>query len=102
MANSPLCDGAKFCSGLESAYRNMWSRYCKGDVPSLKCMEHLQQQPPQEQIVSGGSLVVSSEATKITISKGVSPEPVQANGFNTGPSLLKPSASEQNAISLPS
>lgn len=102
MANSPLCDGAKFCSGLESAYRNMWSRYCKGDVPSLKRLELLQQQPPQEQIVSEGSAVIVSEATKVTISKGISPEPVRANGFNTGPSLLKPSASEQSAISLPS
>lgn len=51
MSNSPLCDGAKFCSSLESAYRNMWSRYCKGDVPSLKHMELLQQQH-QEQILS--------------------------------------------------
>ncbi|WOG90548.1 hypothetical protein DCAR_0309792 [Daucus carota subsp. sativus] len=102
MANSPLCDGAKFCSGLESAYRNMWRRYCKGDVPSLKRMELLQQQPPEEQLVSEGSTVVASEATKVTISKGISPEPVRANGYNTGPSLRKPSASEQTAISLPS
>lgn len=104
MANSPLCDGAKFCSGLESAYRNMWSRYCKGDVPSLKRMELLQQQQqPQGQIVSEEAAVEVSESTKITISKDASPEPVRANGFSTGPSsLLKPSASEQNAISLPS
>lgn len=90
MANSPLCDGAKFCNGLESAYRNMWSRYCKGDVPFLKRMELLQQQqqPPQEQIVSEESAVEALEATKITISKGVSPEPIRANGF-TG-SLFPP------------
>ena len=65
-------------------------------------MELLQQQAPQEQIASKESAVeVLSESTKFTISKGSSPEPTMANGFNTGPSLLKPSASEQNAISLP-
>ncbi|QHO25946.1 putative UDP-N-acetylglucosamine--peptide N-acetylglucosaminyltransferase SPINDLY [Arachis hypogaea] len=42
MSKSPLCDGANFILGLESTYRQMWRRYCKGDVPSLKRMESLQ------------------------------------------------------------
>ncbi|XP_047307864.1 probable UDP-N-acetylglucosamine--peptide N-acetylglucosaminyltransferase SPINDLY [Impatiens glandulifera] len=38
MSNSPLCNGPKFILGVESVYRSMWRRYCKGDVPSLKRM----------------------------------------------------------------
>ncbi|XP_047330090.1 probable UDP-N-acetylglucosamine--peptide N-acetylglucosaminyltransferase SPINDLY [Impatiens glandulifera] len=40
MSRSPLCDGRKFILGLESSYRTMWRRYCKGDVPSLKHMNN--------------------------------------------------------------
>ncbi|EPS61474.1 hypothetical protein M569_13323, partial [Genlisea aurea] len=39
MLSSPLCDGSKFTEGLESKYREMWRRYCDGDVPSSKHME---------------------------------------------------------------
>ncbi|KAL3642700.1 hypothetical protein CASFOL_013515 [Castilleja foliolosa] len=39
MLKSPLCNGSKFTQGLESSYRNMWRRYCKDDVPSLRRME---------------------------------------------------------------
>ncbi|KAK6139894.1 hypothetical protein DH2020_026371 [Rehmannia glutinosa] len=62
MLKSPLCDGSKFAQGLESAYRNMWQRYCKNDVPSLRRMEieqlqsqqqlHSQQVIPEEVAVS--------------------------------------------------
>ncbi|XP_068658755.1 probable UDP-N-acetylglucosamine--peptide N-acetylglucosaminyltransferase SPINDLY isoform X1 [Aristolochia californica] len=45
MLDSPVCDGANFTLGLESTYRKIWHRYCKGDVPSLKRMELLQQLP---------------------------------------------------------
>lgn len=48
MLKSPLCDGSKFIRGLETTYRNMWQRYCKGDVPSSRHMEQLQQQQPEE------------------------------------------------------
>ncbi|KAJ6300230.1 hypothetical protein OIU76_021099 [Salix suchowensis] len=44
MSKSPVCDGPNFTLGLETTYRNIWHRYCKGDVPSLRRMELLQQQ----------------------------------------------------------
>ncbi len=31
MAASPLCDGAQFTPGLETAYRQMWRRWCGGE-----------------------------------------------------------------------
>lgn len=42
--------------------------------------------------------MVASEATKVTIFEDIYPKLVRLNGFNTCPSLLNPSASEQNAI----
>ncbi|GFZ08888.1 tetratricopeptide repeat (TPR)-like superfamily protein [Actinidia rufa] len=60
MSKSPLCDGSKFTLGLESAYRDVWRRYCRGDVPSLKRMETLQQQQPHHEEVA----VKSSNANK--------------------------------------
>ena len=51
MTKSPVCDGAKFTKGLESTYRNMWHRYCRGDMPAVKHMELMpQQQPLSEQV----------------------------------------------------
>ncbi|KAF5804375.1 putative protein O-GlcNAc transferase [Helianthus annuus] len=47
MLKSPLCNGSRFITGLESAYRDMWRGYCKGNIPSLKRMEILQNQTPQ-------------------------------------------------------
>ncbi|KAJ6756083.1 UDP-N-ACETYLGLUCOSAMINE--PEPTIDE N-ACETYLGLUCOSAMINYLTRANSFERASE SPINDLY-RELATED [Salix purpurea] len=44
MSKSPVCDGPNFTLGLETTYRNIWHRYCKGDVPSLRRIELLQQQ----------------------------------------------------------
>ncbi|KAJ8493405.1 hypothetical protein OPV22_015126 [Ensete ventricosum] len=46
MSKSPVCDGAKFTRGLESTYRNMWHRYCRGDVPATRHIESLKDQPP--------------------------------------------------------
>ncbi|KAF5750537.1 UDP-N-acetylglucosamine--peptide N-acetylglucosaminyltransferase SPINDLY-like isoform X4 [Tripterygium wilfordii] len=77
MAKSPVCDGLNFTLGLESTYRDLWHRYCKGDVPSLKRMEMLQQQAvPLEPPIN------NSEPTRITISREGPPGPVKANGFN--------------------
>lgn len=45
MMKSAVCDGEKFTRGLEAAYRNMWRRYCDGDVPSLRRQELLQEHP---------------------------------------------------------
>lgn len=73
----------------------MWNRYCKGDVPSLKRMELLQQQ----QVVSEESAVKFSEPTRSTISKDGPVGPIKENGFNLGGApLLKPSAGEENAV----
>ncbi|KAL9995277.1 putative UDP-N-acetylglucosamine--peptide N-acetylglucosaminyltransferase SPINDLY [Helianthus debilis subsp. tardiflorus] len=47
MSKSALCNGSKFITGLESAYRDMWRGYCNGKVPSLKRMETIQNQTPQ-------------------------------------------------------
>ncbi|RDY11381.1 putative UDP-N-acetylglucosamine--peptide N-acetylglucosaminyltransferase SPINDLY, partial [Mucuna pruriens] len=85
MSKSPLCDGAKFILGLESTYRNMWHRYCRGDVPSLKRMELLQE-------VATGDLSNKRED---------SPGSVKANGFNTMPvSKINIRSCEENGGSL--
>lgn len=34
MLNSYLCDGPNFVKGLEEKYRQLWHRYCDGDIPS--------------------------------------------------------------------
>ncbi|KAL8554463.1 hypothetical protein ACS0TY_002600 [Phlomoides rotata] len=65
MHKSPLCDGSKFIRGLESAYRNMWQRYCKGDVPSSSLMEQLQQQP-EEMAVKFAETTKGSDAPPLT------------------------------------
>ncbi|KAK7345311.1 hypothetical protein VNO77_15912 [Canavalia gladiata] len=96
MSKSPLCDGANFTLGLESTYRQMWRRYCKGDVPSLKRLELLQQQPVS---TSEPSIKNSEPARTLNSSEG-SPESVKANGFNsTQPPKLNHSC-EENGGSL--
>lgn len=96
MSKSPVCDGQNFTFGLESTYRNMWHRYCKGDVPSLKRMEMLQQQ-----VVSEEPANKISEPTKITFSKDGSPGSVMPNGFNqVSPSMLNLSNIEENGVQL--
>lgn len=84
MSKSPVCDGPKFTLGLESTYRNMWHRYCKGDVPSLRHAEMLQSQGVSEE-----------PATNISIESP--PGPIKANGFNLAPpSMHSVSTSEEN------
>eukprot|EP00252_Welwitschia_mirabilis_P017638 TRINITY_DN3902_c0_g1_i1.p1 TRINITY_DN3902_c0_g1~~TRINITY_DN3902_c0_g1_i1.p1 ORF type:complete len:781 (+),score=128.19 TRINITY_DN3902_c0_g1_i1:254-2344(+) len=36
MLKSRLCDGPNFVQGLETTYRQLWHRYCKGDSPALR------------------------------------------------------------------
>ncbi|XP_010543807.1 PREDICTED: probable UDP-N-acetylglucosamine--peptide N-acetylglucosaminyltransferase SPINDLY [Tarenaya hassleriana] len=48
MAKSSVCDGPNFTLALESAYRSMWRRYCEGDVPSLRRIEILQREVPED------------------------------------------------------
>lgn len=72
MHKSPLCDGSKFIRGLESAYRNMWQRYCKGDVPSSRPMEQLQQQPEE----------IAVRFAEITKGSDAPLGPIKANEIN--------------------
>jgi len=91
MSKSPVCDGAKFILGLESTYRNMWHRYCRGDVPSLKRLELL------EEVAMGDLLNKNSEPERIANSREDSPGSVKANGFDTMPvSKLNMDSCEEN------
>ncbi|KAK3024067.1 hypothetical protein RJ639_043428 [Escallonia herrerae] len=99
MSKSPLCDGSKFIVGLESTYRNMWHRYCEGDVPSLKRMEMLQQQQPQ-QVVSEEEAFKCSEPSTIH-SREIPLGPIKENGFSLGsPSFDSPATAEENRAQL--
>lgn len=91
MARSPVCDGPNFTLGLESAYRNMWRRYCKGDVPSQRHMEILQQELTTEE--------PAYEPVRITTSVAGSPGSIKSNGFNPLPTpMLNPSSCEENGV----
>lgn len=72
MLNSPVCDGRKFILGLESIYRNLWHRYCRGDVPSLRTMEMLQKQQDED------AAVKLSEPSKVIKANGFSSDPLSA------------------------
>ncbi|KAF7147106.1 hypothetical protein RHSIM_Rhsim03G0070000 [Rhododendron simsii] len=90
MSKSPLCDGSKFTLGLESSYRNMWRRYCKGDVPSLKRMESLDEPS-----------VKLSEPTKTTTSRESPIGSIKTNGFTVeSNSMLNLSSCEENGAQL--
>ncbi|KAL5742148.1 hypothetical protein ACOSP7_028880 [Xanthoceras sorbifolium] len=96
MSKAPVCDGQNFALGLESAYRNMWHKYCKGDVPSLRRMEMLQQQ-----VVSEESAIKISEPTSISFSKESPPGAVKANGYSQAlTSMSNPSNCEENVVQL--
>lgn len=89
-SKSPLCDGSKFTLGLESSYRNMWRRYCKGDVPSLKRMESLDEPS-----------VKLSEPTKTTTARESPIGSVKTNGFTMeSNSMLNLSSCEENGAQL--
>lgn len=79
MSRSPVCDGPKFTLGLESAYRNMWHRYCKGDVPSQR---HMEEQP--EEVTTEEQDAEISEPTS-TIPRESPPGSIKTNGFNPLP-----------------
>ena len=72
MSKSPVCDGQKFALGLESTYRDMWCRYCKGDVPSSRNLKMLQEQAVPEEPVTN----IFNEG---------SPNSIKSNGFNVAP-----------------
>ncbi|GAV59452.1 LOW QUALITY PROTEIN: DUF588 domain-containing protein/Mito_fiss_Elm1 domain-containing protein/TPR_2 domain-containing protein/Sel1 domain-containing protein/TPR_11 domain-containing protein/TPR_12 domain-containing protein/Glyco_transf_41 domain-containing protein [Cephalotus follicularis] len=92
MSKSPVCNGQQFTLGLESKYRNMWHRYCKGDVPSLRRLEMLQHQGVSEE-----TPVNNSGVTNISISRDSSLGSIKTNGFSSVPSpMLNLSTCEEN------
>lgn len=91
MSKSPVCDGSNFALALESTYRSMWHRYCKGDVPSLRRMEILQQQNSEEPATK------LSEPARITNSRDDSSGSIKTNGFPSA--MVKLSTSEENGVS---
>lgn len=98
MSKSPVFDGQNFISGLEATYRNMWQRYCNGDVPSLRYMEMLQKQGVPEELT-----IKTSEPESVTILKDTSPgsESVKSNGFNQVPwPMLNLTTCEENGSQL--
>lgn len=90
MTVSAVCNGAKFTEGLESTYRNMWRRYCKGDVPSLKKMQLAEQKSPNE----------SDPARDLTFTTAAAPNSIvsaiKMNGFSTSSSAVSISSFEAN------
>ncbi|EEF31867.1 probable UDP-N-acetylglucosamine--peptide N-acetylglucosaminyltransferase SPINDLY [Ricinus communis] len=91
MSKSPVCDGSKFTLGLESSYRDMWHRYCKGDVPSLKRMELLKQQKGSEAVPNE-----NFEPTRNAFPVEGPPESVKLNGYNIVSSSILNRSSEEN------
>ncbi|CAK7341893.1 unnamed protein product [Dovyalis caffra] len=83
MSKSSVCDGPNFTLGLETTYRNMWHRYCKGDVPSLRRIELLQQQGFPEDVP-----IKNADSTRIAFSRDDPPESIKANGFSAVSSPL--------------
>ncbi|KAK6942573.1 Tetratricopeptide repeat 1 [Dillenia turbinata] len=98
MSKSPVCDGANFAVKLESAYRSMWRRYCKGDVPSLK---HLEVRQQHQQEVSQDPTGKFPESSRVTAPRERNPGALKANGFNLArPSMLNTSTCEENGALL--
>lgn len=96
MSKSPLCDGVNFAHGLESTFRNMWRRYCKGDLPSLKRMELLQQSA-----VMSDTSSKSSEPTRMANTGESSPGSAKASELNSSQSSkLNTRSCEENGGSL--
>lgn len=94
MSKSPLCDGLNFTLGLEATYRNMWRRYCKGDVPSLKRLELLQQQGTLERAARK-----NTDATSTTSSREESAGSIKTNGFNPILPSTANHSGEENGVS---
>lgn len=110
MSKSPLCDGSKFTRGLESAYRDMWRRYCNDDVPSLRLMELLKKDQAPEQAQQQNShaqdgvpeepVVKFSEPARISTTNDGSSGSVMVNGLSLGQSSIinNPSSVEENGV----
>ncbi|KAE8731118.1 putative UDP-N-acetylglucosamine--peptide N-acetylglucosaminyltransferase SPINDLY [Hibiscus syriacus] len=85
-------DECNFISGLEVAYRGLWHRYCKDDIPFLRHMEMLKQEGiPEEPTIE------TIESERVTISKDNSQGSKESNGFNQAPlAMLNPTTLEDN------
>jgi hypothetical protein len=83
MMKSPICDGEKFTRGLEAAYRDMWRRYCDGDVPSLRRLELLEEHPvvnkPDLDKASEKLADLKAQRASATVEEDKQP-PIMANG----------------------
>ncbi|KAL5710544.1 hypothetical protein ACHQM5_021092 [Ranunculus cassubicifolius] len=79
MLSSPVCDGRNFILGLESVYRNMWHRYCRGDVPSQRRVEMHAHEDDAE-----AEKLELTEPTRITAPVMGIPRVIKANGFSNG------------------
>ncbi|KAF8397927.1 hypothetical protein HHK36_016853 [Tetracentron sinense] len=80
MSKSPVCDGPNFIIGLESTYRDIWRRYCRGHMPSLRNMEMLQKQ--QQEVVPEEQSVRFTEPTRISTPRESPTGSIKSNGLN--------------------
>lgn len=95
MLKSPLCDGLKFTKQLESSYRTMWHRYCRGDAPALHQMEALQH---ENHTHSDKITVIFSDAGKTTSIDGHHHLSTKMNGRGFDPSSSLTHTSLNNNI----
>ena len=92
MAKSTVCNGPKFTQDLESAYRSMWHRFCRGDVPALKNLEALQLQQPQPDKIS---IMFSDVAKGTTVEENNNQTTLKMNGVNSNSSSTSNSSCSQ-------
>ncbi|WVZ91664.1 hypothetical protein U9M48_037807 [Paspalum notatum var. saurae] len=101
MIKSPVCDGERFTRSLEAAYRNMWHRYCDGDVPSLRRLELSQEDPvvnkPDSDKISEKLADLKSQKANATVEEDKQP-PIVANGVSS-PDPLASAKCEANGHS---
>ncbi|XP_066331172.1 probable UDP-N-acetylglucosamine--peptide N-acetylglucosaminyltransferase SPINDLY [Miscanthus floridulus] len=99
MMKSPVCDGEKFTRGLEAAYRDMWRRYCDGDVPSLRRLEleHPVVNKPDSDKASEKLADLKAQRACVTVEEDKKP-PIMANGVRS-PDSPAPAKCEANGNS---
>lgn len=72
----------------------MWHSYCKGDVPSQRQMEML-----QEEVIAEDPAAGVSDPTSITTPREGPPGSIKTNGFGPLPQpVLNPSTCEENGV----
>ncbi|CAI0462572.1 unnamed protein product [Linum tenue] len=103
MSKSPVCDGANFTLGLESAYRDMWRRYCMGDMPSSKhMMELVQQQQGISEAPNDNSQQAQTTISSMTSSREedlLHGSAIKENGFSSpAPSSMVDHFCDENGI----